>query len=142
MAQYSQQEQNAMRQEAMRRAREMQQHAHLMSSSSLQCPMRSQEHHADSPDEMHQWHPVPPHREKAPFMSESQQFTPHSGSHSQQNRNVPLLSGLLSRGPASLLSGIDGDTMLILALMVMIYKDGRAQGCDKKLLMALAYLLT
>ena len=40
------------------------------------------------------------------------------------------------------LSGLDGDTMLILAMMVMLYKDGGWDGCDKKLLMALAYLLT
>ena len=32
--------------------------------------------------------------------------------------------------------------MLILAMMVMIYKDGGNESCDKKLLMALAYLLT
>ena len=32
--------------------------------------------------------------------------------------------------------------MLILAMMAMIYKDGGKEGCDKKLLMALAYLLT
>lgn len=44
-----------------------------------------------------------------------------------------------SRG---LLSNLDGDTMLILAMMVMLYKDGGWDGCDKKLLMALAYLLT
>ncbi|MFR6497056.1 MAG: hypothetical protein ACLUOF_12240 [Ruminococcus sp.] len=40
------------------------------------------------------------------------------------------------------LSNLDGDTMLILAMMVMLYKDGGWDGCDKKLLMALAYLLT
>ena len=44
--------------------------------------------------------------------------------------------------PTGLLSGLDGDTMLILAMMVMLYKDGGWDGCDKKLLMALAYLLT
>ena len=32
--------------------------------------------------------------------------------------------------------------MLILAMMAMIYKDGGNESCDKKLLMALAYLLT
>ena len=40
------------------------------------------------------------------------------------------------------MSNLDGDTMLILAMMVMLYKDGGWDGCDKKLLMALAYLLT
>ena len=40
------------------------------------------------------------------------------------------------------LSHLDSDHMLILAMMAMIYKDGGNESCDKKLLMALAYLLT
>ena len=55
---------------------------------------------------------------------------------------MPLLGNLAQFRPKGLLSGLDGDTMLILAMMVMLYKDGGWDGCDKKLLMALAYLLT
>ena len=44
--------------------------------------------------------------------------------------------------PAELFSKLDGDSVLILALMAMLYKEGGLEGCDKKLLMALAYLLT
>ncbi|MFQ9435049.1 MAG: hypothetical protein ACLR1R_01030 [Ruminococcus callidus] len=55
---------------------------------------------------------------------------------------MPLLGNLAQFRPTGLLSGLDGDTMLILAMMVMLYKDGGWDGCDKKLLMALAYLLT
>ncbi|MFQ9094645.1 MAG: hypothetical protein ACLR5S_10415 [Ruminococcus sp.] len=55
---------------------------------------------------------------------------------------MPLLGNLAQFRPGGLLSNLDGDTMLILAMMVMLYKDGGWDGCDKKLLMALAYLLT
>mgnify|MGYP003189451832 CR=1 FL=1 len=104
MAQFSQQEQNAMRREAARRAREMQKRVYP---------------YADYP-------PEEPPQEKTP--------PPQTG--------MPLLGNLAQFRPKGLLSGLDGDTMLILAMMVMLYKDGGWDGCDKKLLMALAYLLT
>ena len=59
-----------------------------------------------------------------------------------QPPKLPLLGNLPQFNPGGLLSNLDGDTMLILAMMVMLYKDGGWDGCDKKLLMALAYLLT
>lgn len=53
------------------------------------------------------------------------------------------MGGLLSQlNPSEIFSNLDGDSMLILALMAMLYQNGGKNGCDKKLLMALAYLLT
>lgn len=112
MAQFSQQEQNAMRREAARRAREMQKRVYF---GKQQGPSP----YADYP-------PEEPPQEKTP--------SPQTG--------MPLLGNLAQFRPKGLLSGLDGDTMLILAMMVMLYKDGGWDGCDKKLLMALAYLLT
>ncbi len=54
---------------------------------------------------------------------------------STADRSLPFL-------PTEFLSRLDSDAILIIALMVMLYKDGGAAQCDKKLLMALAYLLT
>ncbi|WP_288535474.1 hypothetical protein [Ruminococcus callidus] len=112
MAQFSQQEQNAMRREAARRAREMQKRVYF---GKQQEPSP----YADYPPE------EPPQKKTPP---------PQTG--------MPLLGNLAQFRPTGLLSGLDGDTMLILAMMVMLYKDGGWDGCDKKLLMALAYLLT
>ena len=112
MAQFSQQEQNAMRREAARRAREMQKRVYF---GKQQEPSP----YADDPPE------EPPQKKTPP---------PQTG--------MPLLGNLAQFRPTGLLSGLDGDTMLILAMMVMLYKDGGWDGCDKKLLMALAYLLT
>ena len=112
MAQFSQQEQNAMRREAARRAREMQKRVYF---GKQQEPSP----YADYP-------PEKPPQEKTP--------SPQTG--------MPLLGNLAQFRPTGFLSGLDGDTMLILAMMVMLYKDGGWDGCDKKLLMALAYLLT
>ena len=52
----------------------------------------------------------------------------------------PLDLGTLLGGwnPAELLEQLDKDQILILVLLVMLYKEGG----DKKLMMALAYLLT
>lgn len=59
---------------------------------------------------------------------------------SRTKKGLPEL--LPQWNPAELLSKLDGDSVLILALMAMLYKEGGLEGCDKKLLMALAYLLT
>ena len=112
MAQFSQQEQNAMRREAARRAREMQKRVYFG---------KQQE-----PSPYTDYPPEEPPQKKTP--------PPQTG--------MPLLGNLAQFRPTGLLSGLDGDTMLILAMMVMLYKDGGWDGCDKKLLMALAYLLT
>ena len=105
MAQFSQQEQNAMRREAARRAREMQKRVYFGKQ-----------------------------QEPSPYADYPPEEPPQTG--------MPLLGNLAQLRPTGLLSGLDGDTMLILAMMVMLYKDGGWDGCDKKLLMALAYLLT
>lgn len=115
MAQFSQSEQNAMRRDAARRAQEMQQRVHPAISSGRLPPR-----YADYPPETEAPEPSKP-------------ATPPP--------KIPLL-GNLPFHPTGLLSNLDGDTMLILAMMVMLYKDGGWEGCDKKLLMALAYLLT
>lgn len=115
MAQFSQSEQNAMRRDAARRAQEMQQRVHPTISSGRLPPR-----YADYPPET-----------EAPEPSKPATPAP----------KIPFL-GNLPFHPTGLLSNLDGDTMLILAMMVMLYKDGGWEGCDKKLLMALAYLLT
>ncbi len=115
MAQFSQSEQNAMRRDAVRRAQEMQQRVHPAIP-----PGRFPPQYADYPPEAEA--PEPPKSAASP-------------------PKIPLL-GNLPFHPTGLLSNLDGDTMLILAMMVMLYKDGGWDGCDKKLLMALAYLLT
>lgn len=118
MARFSQQEQNAMRRAAARRAYEMQQRVRPPGS-------RPASPYADYPPEPEPPLPKPP-PPKPPPASKSFQ--------------IPFLDGKLN--PSELLSKLDGDSMMILALMVMIYKDGGKEGCDRKLLMALAYLLT
>ena len=47
-------------------------------------------------------------------------------------------SGGMKKNPLDLLEHLDKDQILILVLLVMLYKEGG----DKKLMMALAYLLT
>ena len=63
-----------------------------------------------------------------------------SGAASGGMRKSPLDLGNLLGGwnPAELLEHLDKDQILILVLLVMLYKEGG----DKKLMMALAYLLT
>ena len=117
MAQFSEQEQNAMRRDAARRAQEMQRRVHPTAS-----PGRLPPQFADYPPETSAPEPEPTPKPQPP--------------------KLPLLGNLPQFNPGGLLSNLDGDTMLILAMMVMLYKDGGWDGCDKKLLMALAYLLT
>lgn len=120
MAQFSKQEQDNMRQAAMRRAQEMQKRVHQTEMPGGQ-PFRAQ--FAD----------VPPESPR-----------PNASAKTSSGRRQPLAGLLPMNAPNGLLSHLelDGDTMLILAMMVMLYKDGGWDGCDKKLLMALAYLLT
>ena len=63
-----------------------------------------------------------------------------SAANSSGMRKSPLDLGNLLGGwnPAELLEQLDKDQILILVLLVMLYKEGG----DKKLMMALAYLLT
>lgn len=124
MARFSQQEQNTMRREAARRAQEMQQRMHPAMSSGYRQPSP----YADYP-------PEPPQPE--PLQQSRETRDPPPGKN-----GIPFRSNLFQRNPIELLSRFDGDSMLILALMAMIYKDGGKEGCDRKLLMALAYLLT
>ena len=107
MARYSPQEQDNMRREASRRAREMQQRAPILPGGMRQEPMGDMLPSSAAPE--------PPVKPPA--------GTPFSGL-------------------AELVKHLDSDHMLILAMMAMIYKDGGNESCDKKLLMALAYLLT
>lgn len=125
MARFSQQEQNAMRREAARRAQEMQQRVH---------PTAPPTHRTTSP--YADYPPEPPQQESVP-VQRIQQGTPYPKSN-----GVPLFGGLSRLNPTELFSRLDSDSMLILAIMAMIYKDGGKEGCDRKLLMALAYLLT
>lgn len=127
MAQFSQQEQNQMRRDAARRAREMQRNVYPS--------MRRASPYADLP-------PSPREEPAPPPPPPRQHNTVHSHPNSPQSKGIPLLGGLPQLNPGELLSKLDGDSMLIIALMVMLYKNGGQDGCDKKLLMALAYLLT
>lgn len=131
MAQFSQQEQNTMRREAARRVQEMQQRAH---------PPMPPVRHPNSP-----YADYPPDSEHTASHTES--FSVHSMQNSEhtpsfQTKGNSFLGGLPQLNPTELLSKLDGDSVLILVLMAMIYKDGGKEGCDRKLLMALAYLLT
>ena len=87
-----------MRREAARRAREMQKRVYF---GKQQEPSP----YADYPPE------EPPQKKTPP---------PQTG--------MPLLGNLAQFRPTGLLSGLDGDTMLILAMMVMLYKDGGWDG--------------
>lgn len=127
MARFSQQEQNTMRREAARRAQEMQQRVHPEMPSGY----RQSSPYADYP-------PEPPQPEPVPIQQGRQRNDPLP----PPKNGTPFRSGLPQLNPMEILSRFDGDSMLILALMAMIYKDGGKEGCDRKLLMALAYLLT
>ncbi|WP_295214722.1 hypothetical protein [Ruminococcus sp.] len=126
MARFSQQEQNKMRREAARRAQEMQQRVHPAMPSGYRQPSP----YADYP-------PEPSESEPIPLQPGRQQNLPPP-----RRNGMSFRSGLPQLNPMEILSRFDGDSMLILALMAMIYKDGGKEGCDRKLLMALAYLLT
>ncbi len=132
MAQFSQQEQDRMRRDAARRAREMQR--------SVYAPARRTSPYADYPP--HVSDEPPPARQEEPFLH-TQKFQPPPPRQPQKSMGTLFPAGFLPQlNPGELLSKLDGDSMLIIALMVMLYKNGGQDGCDKKLLMALAYLLT
>ena len=115
MARFSQQEQNQMRQDAMRRANEM--HGRVPFSA-------------------------PAARQRGDYPPHAPKQTEQAGKNAAAGRKKGLPELLPQWNPAELLSKLDGDSVLILALMAMLYKEGGMEGCDKKLLMALAYLLT
>ena len=121
MARFSQQEQNAMHRDAVRRAQEMQQRVH----PSVPFGYETASKYADYP-------PEPP---------VSAAHIPHDASP-QNAGSISMPNGGTRWNPSDFLSHLDSDSMLILAMMAMIYKDGGKEGCDRKLLMALAYLLT
>ena len=145
MAQFSQQEQNQLRLDAARRVREMQQR--------VSPPMRPRPYYGAAPPPR-QKQPIspPPSRNERPMpppISPQHQPSGHhpadqrqGSSHLSSNlKGTPLLGCLPGLDATELLSRLDGDSMLIIALMVMLYKNG-GEEIDKKLLMALAYLLT
>lgn len=112
MPQYTRRDGDAMRQDAIRRSREMYHRAvppqEPQSSSYDFLPLREEPAVPKSP-------PQPPPSKK------------------------PQQMGLFGNwNPAELLEKLDKDQILILVLLVMLYKEGG----DKKLMMALAYLLT
>ena len=97
MAQLSEQEQNAMRRDAARRAQEMQRRVHPTASPGRRLPPQF----ADYPPETSAPEPDPTPKPQPP--------------------KLPLLGNLPQFNPGGLLSNLDGVTMLILAMMVMIY---------------------
>lgn len=118
MPYYTDRDGSAMRHDAERRARQMRQRmpSGNYSTSAYSENTQSQEESAAETVYLHK-------SEK-----EKQQ------SNSQQRSDFPLniMRNLGNFG------SFDSDTMLILAILVMVYKDGS----NKKLMMALAYLLT
>ena len=127
MAQYSQAELHQMRSNAMRRAQQMRRSTRDYSFLPLReepTPVSAQAHVKHVP-------PSPP-----PLQSQPSNRMTRNQSR-QQGMGFPVFprNGL---HPKELLDHLDSDKMMILALLVVLYKDG----ADQKLLMALAYLLT
>lgn len=111
MPQYTRRDGDAMRQDAIRRSREM--------------------YHRAVPPKR----PQPPSYDFLPLREEPTAPKPPSSKESQKS----LQAGILGNwNPVELLEKLDKDQILILVLLVMLYKEGG----DKKLMMALAYLLT
>lgn len=147
MAQFPQQNQNQMRRDAMRRAKEMQQRVYPVRrqpSTKGDYPPASPSYSQPPPVSP----PPPPPLQPSPQLESMQSPDalplPQQEKVSAPNhpRGAPM-GGLLSQlNPSEIFSNLDGDSMLILALMAMLYQNGGKNGCDKKLLMALAYLLT
>lgn len=109
MPQYTRQDGDAMRQDAIRRSKEMYHRAAI---------------------------PQPTPQRNYDFLPLREESAANYGGM----RKSPLDLGNLLGGwnPAELLEHLDKDQILILVLLVMLYKEGG----DKKLMMALAYLLT
>ncbi|MCC8112222.1 MAG: hypothetical protein LIO74_11765 [Ruminococcus sp.] len=123
MAQFSKQEQNQIKCDTIRRAKEMQQHILLPQDQPtppyFPLPQRETSHEALPRDD-------PPK---------------HHAYLSKSTNSIPLLGGSISEKINQILSGLDGDTCLILILLLILYQDGDLKDCDKKLWMALVYLL-
>lgn len=111
MAEYTRQDSGAMRRDAQRRAQQMKQRVPYVRSAA---------------DERHEHHEHTEDMEKPSPAEEKQQERAQGGT-----QQLPF-------GIDRLFTQLDSDRMLILAILVMLYKDGG----NKKLMMALAYLLT
>ena len=122
MAEYTRRDGNAMRMDAQRRARQMQQRVPSRRQTDRQAENMSAEE--ENPEEQNA------------KKEGSEKKEPDSGK--KQSSPVNSLPFGLGAGLDNLLEHIDTDRMLIVALLAMIYKDGS----NKKLMMALAYLLT
>ena len=118
MANYTRQDGSAMRRDAAARANQMQQRVPYRRQSGGNPEEKEKRCEAASYDTEH----TEP-KKKPPVQ--------------QQDGIQNILSGLTG-GLDNLLAQMDTDRMLILALLAMLYKDGS----NKKLMMALAYLLT
>lgn len=116
MPQYTRRDGNAMRQDAIRRSCQMYHRAAVPKSSDVYdfLPLREEEVSFPSPE-------FPKKSDTGAVVS-----------------SVPNAGIFGSFHPMELLEKFDKDQILILVLLVMLYKEGG----DKKLLMALAYLLT
>ena len=112
MPQYTRRDGDAMRQDAIRRSREM---YHRV--------VPPQESQASSYDFL-------PLREEP--------AVPKSSPQIPSSKKPPQMGLFGNWNPTELLEKLDNDQILILVLLVMLYKEGE----DKKLMMALAYLLT
>lgn len=118
MPQYNRRDHEAMRQDAIRRSKEMYHKAESLPKTEAYdfLPLRLEESERRKP--------FPPLQQNSRQTQSAQNAMP-----------AGLLGGW---NPMELLEKFDKDQILILVLLVMLYKEGG----DKKLLMALAYLLT
>lgn len=122
MADYTRRDGSAMRTDAQRRARQMQQRVPGRTRTDRQKEnISSEEENAD---------------ENNAKKEDAEKKEQDSGR--KQSSPVNSLPFGFGAGLDNLLEHIDTDRMLIIALLAMIYKDGG----NKKLMMALAYLLT
>ncbi len=113
---------DAMRQDAIRRAREMQRQARPFPPPPPPAPPRPAPPPArpDRPP-----HPVPPHPDHPPHPDPPPPAPP------------PLLPGELSDLLHSLMTGWDGERLALAGLLYLLYREG----ADPALLLALAYVL-
>lgn len=108
---------DAMRQDAIRRAREMQRQARPFPPPPPPAPPPAR---PDSPP-----HPVPPHPDDPPHPDPPPPAPP------------PLLPGELSDLLHGLMTGWDGERLALAGLLYLLYREG----ADPALLLALAYVL-
>lgn len=133
MAKFSQQEQNQMRKQAQRRAMEMQSQVYGKPKVQRNFPSYIGDEAIKAKEKVQIRQSNTPHQERT-----EETESKHQKASTTQQRNMMQLPF----HPSDLLRKLDSDAILIIALMVMLFKDGGEEQCDKKLLMALAYLLT